>query len=209
MSDPRAPGATATIYSRYAPKVLRVVSRGFSVSGVGGHPAGLVWVRPEDQADVVQEVFVKALAPRARARYDPTRDYEPYLLMITRNTMIDWVRQRSAFGRLRQATSVVSGALTPGLAPPPWQDERNVSAAEQYVRGLQGQLREVYRLRYTEDRSQEQAAREIGTSRQRLRTLERRLREGLAEVLQEPGWRSSNQNWSRCADKGPGRLAIR
>jgi RNA polymerase sigma factor (sigma-70 family) len=168
---------------RHAQKVAALVERGCSIRRAGGSWAGRVWVSPEDHADVVQEVFVKALAPGRLDRYDPERSYEPYLLMIARNTMIDWMRRRTAVRRLHHLPSLHPTGEPPEGARPPWEDDGNLVAAERYVNGLAGDLREVYRLRYAEGLSQDQAARAMGISRQSLRTLEQRLRRDLAGRL--------------------------
>jgi RNA polymerase sigma factor (sigma-70 family) len=169
---------------RHAAKVAALVQRGCPIRRADGSWAGRVWVSPEDHADLVQDVLVKALAPRRGDRYDPGRSYEPYLLMIARNTMIDWMRRRAALTRLHHSPSLQPAGDPSEGAGPPWQDDGNLAAVERYVNGLAGDLREVYRRRYTEGLSQDQAARAMGISRQRLRTLEGRLRHGLARTLE-------------------------
>jgi len=54
-------------------------------------------------ADVVQEVFVRALSEKARTSYDGLRPYRPYLLRIAKNLMID--RARRIGRRPSQVTS--------------------------------------------------------------------------------------------------------
>jgi RNA polymerase sigma factor (sigma-70 family) len=169
---------------RLAQKVVSLVRRGCPIRPRTGSSGGRVWVSPADQADVIQEVFVKALATGGSERCDRGREYEPYLLMIARNTMIDWVRRQAASrARLRRLPSGDAEAAGGGDGCPPWYDDRNVAIAEQYVNGLSDELREVYRLRYAEGLSQDGTARAMGISRQNLRTLERRLRCGLTRRL--------------------------
>jgi len=54
---------------------------------------------------------------------------------------------------------------------------------EEYLGALPPDLREVHRLRHEQCLSQEQAAERLGVGRQTLRTLERRLQDGLACAL--------------------------
>src|SRR2546429_344344 len=56
--------------------------------------------------------------------------------------------------------------------PAPWEDDQALAATERHLLTLAPELRTVYRHRYVEGLSQEQAARAIGISRQSLRTLE-------------------------------------
>jgi RNA polymerase sigma-70 factor, ECF subfamily len=44
--------------------------------------------------DLVQDSFMRAFSPPARAAYDGIRDYGPYLLTIVRNTVADALRVR-------------------------------------------------------------------------------------------------------------------
>jgi RNA polymerase sigma factor (sigma-70 family) len=58
---------------------------------------------------------------------------------------------------------------------------------EEYLAALPQDLREVHRLRHQEGLSQQQAAKTLGVGRQTLRTLELRLRDGLAAALNATG----------------------
>src|SRR4051812_6473480 len=71
------------VYRAYVDVVTRVVRR--ATASVKG--AREVW------PDLVQDCFIRAFAPRARADYDGLRDYQPYLLTLCRHLMIDWARK--------------------------------------------------------------------------------------------------------------------
>ena len=135
-------------------------------------------------ADLVQEIFAKAFSPRARAAYDGVRDYGPYLRQLARNTLIDWLRER---GR----------ELVGGIEPEALLDNRegdtsveallfppeHVAVAQRFVGSLSAELKGVHERRFLAAESQEQAARALGISRQSVRTLERRLLDGLRREL--------------------------
>jgi RNA polymerase sigma factor (sigma-70 family) len=138
---------------------------------------------PANVSDVVQEVFAKAFSERARARYDGTRAFGPYLQRIAGNVLIDWVRHAR-----RQITSDVD------LEGVECGDERAwgpcdmfpqelLDATRLYVGTLSSDLRSVHELRFVAGAGQLDAARSLGISRQRLRTLERRLVDGLRREL--------------------------
>jgi DNA-directed RNA polymerase specialized sigma24 family protein len=75
---------------------------------------------------------------------------------------------------------------------------------EKYLAALPQDLREVHKLRHEECLSQEQAAEKLGVGRQKLRTLERRLREGLAAALDAAGIHEDNQPEFRPVRSGNG-----
>jgi DNA-binding XRE family transcriptional regulator len=71
-----------------------------------------------------------------------------------------------------------------------------MQVVESYLQALPQNLRELHRLRHEECLSQERAAEALGISRQTLRTLERRLQDGLSTALDAAGiqFLSANQN---------------
>jgi DNA-directed RNA polymerase specialized sigma24 family protein len=58
-----------------------------------------------------------------------------------------------------------------------------MTVVEEYLAALPRDLRRVHELRYEQGYSQEKAAEALGVGRQTLRTLEVRLRDGLAVAL--------------------------
>jgi RNA polymerase sigma factor (sigma-70 family) len=137
-------------------------------------------------ADLVQDVFMKAFADAARDGYDGLRDYAPYLLTIARNVVIDWLRRA---GR-EIPTSDLEAALGADASgtdgeqpfPPPV-----LALAAAYVRALPPELKAVHERRFVLAEPQLQASAALGLSRQRLRTLEAKLVEGLRRELRRAG----------------------
>lgn len=135
-----------------------------------------------DLADVVQDVFAKAFSRKARAAYDGEREYGPFLRQLARNTLYDWLRRRNKeilrdldAEALIAETGPGSGAFPADL----------VLVTEAFVEGLAPDLKAVHERRFEAAESQEHAARVLGISRQNLRTLERRLLDGLRRALRE------------------------
>jgi RNA polymerase sigma-70 factor (ECF subfamily) len=151
--------------------------------------AGRVGARPSaaggpEYADLVQEVFLHAFRPRARLAYDGTRPYANYLFVIARNLVIDLLRET----RRRVSTCPLaladSGATTcaPELTDPLADGETRFSVAR-YLSSLSPSLRQLHDLRYVHELSQGEAANVLGTTRQRLRTMEKRLHDGLRAAM--------------------------
>jgi RNA polymerase sigma factor (sigma-70 family) len=182
-----APDALETVYWAYVRKLERLLSAGFELRGQGIRVGG-VCRHPEELADLVQEVMVRAFSEKGRRGYDGIRDYGPYLFAIARNVLVDWARARrreipAGWQELAAAVEMSPAAEDPS----PWAEPAMVRLVEQYLDGLPPELREVHRLRHEEGLSQTRAAEVLGVSRQTLRTLERRLQEGLAAELETAG----------------------
>ncbi len=171
--------ALEQVYWAYVERVEAIARFGFRVVGSGKSVGG---ARPQEIADLVQETFARAFAERARLAYDASRPYGPYLATIARNLLADAAR---ASGREAPQADLPLDleAAAAEADEPPWADAATVSAVESYLRELPAELRRVHQLRYEQGRSQEEAARALGLSRQQLRTQEKRLRDGLAAHL--------------------------
>jgi RNA polymerase sigma factor (sigma-70 family) len=133
-----------------------------------------------DVADLVQETFARAFSERARLGYDGTRPYAPLIATIARNLVVDHARRH---GREVAVEEVPDTPPEPESEPEPWAEPAIVRAVESYLATLDPELKRVHERRYVHCESQEDAARALGTTRQRVRTLERKLRDGLAEYL--------------------------
>jgi RNA polymerase sigma-70 factor (ECF subfamily) len=171
--------ALEAVYWAYVKDVEAIIRHGFYLSGKGqsmpGAPSG-------DIGDLVQEVFLRAFAERARAAYDGLREYKPYLATIARNLLVDWARKHGRDLSLDELSE------EPSAEPVPWEiDERRLAIVEDYLARLASPLKEVHQARYISALSQEMAATRLGISRQQLRTREAQLRSGLKEALKKAG----------------------
>lgn len=179
------PEVLARVYHALVDDVFRLCALGF-VTKNGT-------IRPERDADeqraIVQDVFVRAFAERARLAYDGLRPYRPYLLTIAKNVMIDRARNRST--ELARTTEVDVDDIIATDAPIAGEIEE---AAEQqqlrakaaaYVQTLDDELRTFVRLRFEEELSQAEVADQLGVTRRRVRTLEARVTKGLRRFLKK------------------------
>jgi len=152
-------------------------------------------------ADVVQEVFLKAFSRSARASYDGERDYAPFLMTVAAHALIDWLRRMS-----REATHDSDlGTLLESARDPSTVEEGSMfepellAAVTSYLESLPPELLAVHEQRFVAAESQERAAETLGISRQNLRTLEKRLIEGLRRQI-----RRANLADGRLAFSQPG-----
>ena len=162
------PDALHRVYGAYARPLIRALARDFTT-------------RSAESADLAHDVFMRAFSDNARTAYDERRPYLPYLLTIARNLAIDDRRRQRREGPAH-ARAVELGA---GPAPLAAEEVLLLEMVKRYVTALPPRLRQVHEMRFIRDLSQARAAHELGTTRQRLRTLERELTNGLRHQLRE------------------------
>jgi RNA polymerase sigma-70 factor, ECF subfamily len=172
--------ALEQVYRAYVDKIANVVRFGFRLPAAVGRVPGLGF-QADEVADVVQEVFAKSFSASARAAYDGVRDYGPYLYAIARNAIADRARRtrRELPTPWQELERAREGELEPNDEQPPWADEVTIAAVRDYLGTLDDSLKRLHQVRYVEGLPQREAAERLGISRQTLRTLEQKLREGL------------------------------
>lgn len=181
------------VYRETVKDVTRLVQLGFT--GTQGKVVRVLGVQsPEEQRDLVQEVYLKAFAEKARRAYDVNQTYRPYLMRIAKNLMIDRLRKQ---GRETLAGDGVTAPdiddLVESEAPVAPHDEDDVdsgrltSATRDFVGGQTDEERQFIKLRFEEGMSQAQVAKELGVTRRWVRTQEETARRGLERHLKKTG----------------------
>src|SRR3954451_9913054 len=79
--------ALTTVYFHYVDDIAAIVRNGFSIPTSGVRVRGAS--DEPTERDLIQEVFARAFAPRARDAYDGIRPYGAYLRRIAKNLRID------------------------------------------------------------------------------------------------------------------------
>ncbi len=177
--------ALERIYHALIDDVFRLAALGFAT------PSGSIRGErdPDEQRAIVQDVFVRAFSERARTGYDGLRPYRPYLLTIARNVMID--RARSRMTELARSTEVDVNAIIaadaeiPGVVEETAEQQSLRTRAAAYIGTLDGNERQIVRLRFEDELSQVDVAATLGISRRRVRTLEARVIKGLRKFLKK------------------------
>jgi RNA polymerase sigma-70 factor, ECF subfamily len=175
----------ARVYSEYVDEVESFV-RSFFASQYQRHRLAF---RAVDLEDVVQEIFTRAFSRTARLAFDVERPYGPFLGALARNLVVDWSRRR--YPKITPEDVELLGA---NEAPeePPWADAESMRLVNDYIARLSPELREIHELRYVSSRTQQEACKALGISRQQLRTRETHLRDGLRRVLKRAQLESGN-----------------
>ena len=137
---------------------------------------------------MVQETFAKAFAEDARQRYDGLRPYGPYLNTIARNLLIDHARKRGREAPTEEGWEDRLATEHPEhVTIEPWEDPVIGRVVEAYVTGLGEPLSSVYQHRYVLDQSQVETGNALGLTRQKVRTIEDKIRKGLRKALRKAG----------------------
>jgi RNA polymerase sigma factor (sigma-70 family) len=163
--------ALALVYRVYAPRVARRLR---------AHP---LWRRQgrEEVGDLVQETFCRAYALSARRHYDCARPYQPYLLRIGLNLLVDRLRSQRLEVEAHRNFAVTSIGGDSTLQPS--RDPLLIARMSEYVAQLSPACRRVFQARYNDGQSQREAARALGISHQTIRTLEKQIKNDLKTHL--------------------------
>ena len=187
------------VYKTYVPKVVTMLTGGFTFSSGGEMIRFAGYRAPHQIQEAIQDIFLKAFSPAARMAYDGTRDYQPYLLQIGRNVVIDSFRRAKrdrvfvTIGKLvheDESTEDAMGRL--GLVDA--ESPEDLSAREEihacvraYVATLSSDDQQIVQHHLAGDLSQSQIAEQMGVDRNEIRRRIKSIREGLLRHLKAHG----------------------
>lgn len=167
------PPALSQVYNQHVGQVATAIRQG----AFAGQNTRIPGAPRSEWQDLIQETFARAFSERARLAYDGLRPYAPYLMTICRHLLADYWRKR--------------GQTPPPTDTPAPDDEpfaiALVHATESYVQSLAPELRALHTQRFVENASQNETAAALALTRQKVRTLERKLLDGLRRFLRKKG----------------------
>jgi RNA polymerase sigma-70 factor (ECF subfamily) len=173
--------ALEAVYRRYVEPVERIARRAVRIAEAR---SGLE--AADDVADLVQEIFSRAFEERARLAYDGLREFGPYVATIARNLLIDWSRRHGR--QLSGAELELQIGADDEAGTGPWTaDPVLMQRVETFLASLPPELKRVHEQRYVLGHTQEETARVLGLSRQKVRTRELRLQRELRRQLRRAG----------------------
>jgi RNA polymerase sigma-70 factor (ECF subfamily) len=188
------------VYRHYVRDVARFLTRGFTFQSDGRPCSFRGFGGGYEIEAALQEVFRRAFEERARLAYNGIDPYRPYLLRIARNMVINDLKSRHPIlFRFRAGRSVVLESAPEGAAEDelPAQDlgadevleAREVGRMVQAFKSALG-AREagVFRHRFEEGLSAEQAAERLGLTRSQVRTTEAKLRAAFLAHMRAGGY---------------------
>lgn len=195
--------ALERVYTTFAPAVAAFLRRGFSFES-GGRACRFQGTRSTfDLEDRLHDVFARAFGEAARLGYDGLSSYRTYLFTIARNLIIDDFRRKehALVGYLvdesaepvspprEGASEPFLGELEPTGDPARDAESSQLLALVSAVRDeLPSREREVFRLRFQEEREHKEIAAATGLSPSKIKTSEQRIRARFFEVLRRHGY---------------------
>jgi RNA polymerase sigma-70 factor, ECF subfamily len=180
--------AIAKVYHAYVDQVAGMLRKGFSFMSGGQAIYFKGFPNAWDLECAVQDAFISAFSENARQSYDGINPFGPYLMTIARNRVISQLRSDMREYRRRNALS----------AEPPKEDyespEQEVMRAEleqlvaEFEGSLTGDQASFFLRRYREDHNLLEAARLLGLTRMRARTLDKKVRQAFTKFLRDRGY---------------------
>ncbi len=151
----------------------------------------------EVQAELIQETFLRAFAEGARKAYDGIRPYKLYLLTITKNVIVDYLRRRPKDSLSHVAVDLDDvdaqrffAEQDSGLSTVPEIDEaqldwqRCVQETRAFVQTLDTLQQQFISLRFEQEKSLLEVARALHITRGKARFLEKDLARRLKKHFQ-------------------------
>ena len=182
--------ALRQVYDHYVKQIKLLVANGWYDPEKRTRTYGILDL--ETQAELIQEIFIKAFSEKTRLSYDGVRPYKHYLLTIARNVIIDHIRKqpRDMISHASVDIDDVSlldqhgfgGGDTAQEADLDWQ--RCLEATAAFVREMDPMTRRFVALRFQEELPLSKVAECLGVSRGKARHLEKELGRMLKQYLQ-------------------------
>jgi RNA polymerase sigma-70 factor (ECF subfamily) len=181
------PEALRRVYDHYLARVHGQLRAGFSFSSDGRMMRFCGYREEFDVDNATQEVFARAFAPRARLAYDGLRPYGDYLMAIARNYVLNELRRTQAlFVDETEASAVPAPAMEEQI------EERELDRLlAAFTSALDEREREYYEVRFTQARTQVDAAERLGVTRIVARRIEAKIKTALLDHLKTNGYLSS------------------
>lgn len=190
--------ALLEVYRHYVPIVSRFLLRGFSFESNGRTLSFRGFRGGYEIEATLQEVFRRAFEEKARLAYNGLDPYQPYLLRIARNLVLnDLKAKQPILFRYRQGGPVLLESAEGPVdelppVPPDAADRLEAEEVAQLVANFRASLdtRElgVFQARFEEGLAAERVAERLSLTRSQVRTTETKLRARFLEHMRSAGY---------------------
>lgn len=189
--------AFLTLYNKYAMPLRKFLQGGFSFSSQG-RICRFRGVDPSMEVEsLVQETFARAFIATTRKNYDGERPFQTYLFSIAKNLVLRECHHRE---RLIHVESVED------TAPPPvnyafcsrdnygqnpevhMQNLQLKKMTDGFIKGLNEEESLFFKKRFANGLTQEATAASMGTTRARIKLLEKNLRKQFLDMMRKNGY---------------------
>ena len=202
--------AFLALYKKYATPLRRFLQGGFSFSSQGklcrfkGTDSGM------DVESLVQETFVRTFAKSTRENYDGIRPFQTYLFSIAKNLVLRECHHRDRLVVMdhlddsSEGNSPFSNASAgKSIHDSPERKTMNKELeqiTQNFINSLSEEERSFFSFRFAKGLTQEDTAEKMGTTRARVKLLEKNVRRRFLEKLKARGYFVDyvpNPKWKR------------
>ncbi len=200
--------AFLALYNKYAAPLRGFLQGGFSFSSQGKLCRFRGVGSTMDGEAIVQETFTRAFAKTTRQNYDGVRPFQTYLFSIAKNLVLRECHYRDRVVSADQIEETGNGhslfaSSETFLGENP---EKNVAnkqlevIMQAFIDTLSSEERSFFSFRFAKGHTQESTADKMGTTRARIKLLEKNVRKRFLEKLRENGYfvnYAPNPRWKR------------
>lgn len=189
--------AYLTLYKKYSAPLRRFLQGGFSFQSQGrfcrfrGADSGM------DVEAMVQETFARAFVATTRQNYDGVRPFQTYLFSIAKNLVLRECHYRDRnvsvdeFEDPAEDYSASKPDVGENFGDSPEKRASNKQLKEilhHFTLALTPEERDFFSYRFSKGLTQEATALRMGTTRARIKLLEKNIRGRFLEILRQHGY---------------------
>ena len=205
--------AFLALYEKYATSLRRFLQSGFNFSSQGKICRFKGTDNNLDAESLVQETFARAFAKTTRENYDGVRPFQTYLFSIAKNLVLreSLHRDRLISSEFIEDTENTENAFSGGFdnalninPEKQAENEQLKKIMQSFIDQLGNEEKSFFSFRFAKGLTQEGTAEQMGTTRARIKLLEKNMRKRFLEALRKHGYLtnySPNPRWKRESQK--------
>jgi|SRR5579871_283673 len=182
------PAALKSVYLHYQPRVAAFLRAGFSFASGERRLRFRGYQSAFELEIAAHETMARAFLPSARLAYDGLRPFSEYVLAIARNYVLNQLRRNESLVLVGGSEELDGPPVESPAMPQPIEEREVERLLAAFLDGASPLERDLFRLRFRDERAQEDAARELGLTRIQLRRVEHKLKKRLLEHLKRNGY---------------------
>jgi RNA polymerase sigma factor (sigma-70 family) len=201
--------AFLTLYNKYSSPLRKFLQGGFSFSSQG-RICRFRGVDPSMEVEsLVQETFTRAFVSTTRKNYDGERPFQTYLFSIAKNLVLRECHHRERLIHVESIEETAQPAVSyafcsrDNYGQNPETHVQNLQLkkmTDDFIEELNDEEKDFFSTRFAGGLTQEATAESMGTTRARIKLLEKNLRKRFLDMLRKNGYlvdHDINPRWKR------------
>lgn len=208
--------AFLTLYTKYASPLRKFLQGGFSFSSQG-RICRFRGVDPSMEVEsLVQETFARAFIATTRKNYDGERPFQTYLFSIAKNLVLRECHHRERLIHVESVEDTIAPAVNYafcsrenyGQNPETYMQNLQLKKmTDDFIEELNEEEKAFFSTRFAGGLTQEATAESMGTTRARIKLLEKNLRKRFLDMLRKNGYLVDHDISPRWKRKTPAEMA--